>query len=271
MKHLETDQIVALIEHRLNEVDCKDVEEHISSCDLCFTYYASYKSSNLEIENAEIEKTPHDIFIKLFKGEGLISELPSTPTTQPEKGHFFSPNIHSSYTSKLTYLFAPLSFVVLLTFMVYTDYTSDPSIPMASQNVEAEWLEKEEVMTMVSAKTDKVENSKNEQFRASQPFEGIDDILSPPQYIIDSKKIENYPTNILAYFEPEKKKIITRSISSSYVVPNLSGMQFDDIEKVLQIESVRYIIYSHHEFKQIPEPGKFLYQADTLKIYINNK
>jgi len=155
--------------------------------------------------------------------------------------------------------------------MVYTDYTSDPSIPMASQNVEAEWLEKEEVMTMVSAKTDKVGNSKNEQFGVSQAFEGIKEIISPPQYIIDSKKLENYPTNILTYFEPEKKKIITRSISSSYEVPDLSGMQFDEIEKILQIESVRYIIYSHHGFKQIPEPGELLHKEDTLKIYINNR
>jgi hypothetical protein len=280
MKHLETDQIVALIENKLNEVDCKDAEEHISRCDLCFTYYASYKSSNLEIENAEIEKTPHDIFIKLLSKNQTSTEKRETSKSKLPFINFknqYSENF-TGFTSKLTSIFVPLSFVVILTFMVYNDYTSDPSIPMASQDKEVEWLEQEEVSTMVSTDMTRPENNENEGF-------GIADAdgaemknqnekyiyLSPSQNIISRKILDNYPINILAYFEPEKNKIITRSISRSYVVPNLSGMQFDEIEKILQIESVRYIIYSHHEFKQIPEPGKFLYQEDTLKIYINNK
>ena len=47
-------------------------------------------------------------------------------------------------------------------------------------------------------------------------------------------------------------------------------VNLEEIEIILKSEGIRYIVYKSTEFKQFPEPNKYLMSNDTLKIYYNN-
>ena len=75
---------------------------------------------------------------------------------------------------------------------------------------------------------------------------------------------------VLAYYDPSENTMVTRTIPSPRKVPDLIGKNLEEIEIILKSEGIRYIVYKSTEFKQFPEPNKYLMSNDTLKIYYNN-
>ena len=64
MEHLTKNQIIELLDITITDGPIKD---HLKNCDSCFTSYAAIKADYLEIQHANLEKTPHKIIKKLEK------------------------------------------------------------------------------------------------------------------------------------------------------------------------------------------------------------
>jgi len=280
MNHITKDILFSLIEGNLTEDLHKEAEDHLATCDRCFTLYASLKSSNIEIENAELESTPQDIYLKAESEMGIIQQ-PEEPQTidkgiyvPKEKYETINPNI--SYSLKpadeyqqsiekpvktqsrlrLGSIFIPLAFVAVITFIIVDNNQQINQVPMAEKTTSPKWKTQDLDQTLKASKE-------------AAPLTDVAKKTVLPKDLIEKLKMKDQSI-VLAYYDPSENTMVTRTIPSPRKVPDLMGKNLEEIEIILKSEGIRYIVYKSTEFKQFPEPNKYLMSNDTLKIYYNN-
>jgi len=279
MNHIKKDILFSLIGGSLTEDLHKEAEDHLATCDRCFTLYASLKSSNIEIENAELESTPQDIYLKAESEMGIIHQ-PEEPQTidkgiyvPKEKYETINPNISYSLVPEDEYqqsieepvkaqsrlrlgsIFIPLAFVAVITFMIVDNNQQINQVPMAGKTTSPEWKTQDLDQTLKASKD-------------ASPLIGADAPKKTvlPKDLIEKLTKKNQPI-VLAYYDPSGNTMVTRTIPSPRKVPDLIGKNLEEIELLLKPEGIRYIVYKSTEFKQFPEPNKYLMSNDTLKIF----
>lgn len=280
MNHITKDILFSLIEGNLTEDLHKEAEDHLATCDRCFTLYASLKSSNIEIENVKLESTPQDIYLKAESEMGIIQQ-PEEPQTidkgiyvSKEKYETINPNI--SYSLKpadeyqqsiekpvktqsrlrLGSIFIPLAFVAVITFIIVDNNQQINQVPMAEKTTSPEWKTQDLDQTLKASKE-------------AAPLTDVAKKTVLPKDLIEKLKMKDQSI-VLAYYDPSENTMVTRTIPSPRKVPDLMGKNLEEIEIILKSEGIRYIVYKSTEFKQFPEPNKYLMSNDTLKIYYNN-
>ena len=95
--------------------------------------------------------------------------------------------------------------------------------------------------------------------------DNLRDWQQPEKVLSQVDKKYNY--EIITFYAPKKQKNITNEIK--FRVPDFSNKSLNYIKKTLQKNQIKHIIYRSIQFKQIPQPGVYLSNNDTLKIFIN--
>ena len=267
MNHIKKDILFSLIDGNLGEDLRKEAEDHLATCDRCFTLYASLKSSNVEIENADIEETPHDLYIKAESEMGNIQILPKVTTGEEihiPKERYEHIKADASYDdqyekvsifqqiSKYSSRFIPLAFVAVIAVIVYNNQQIDEA-PIAEESTPPAWKTQDPDQTLQTSKD-------------ATPLTNDAKKTNLAKNLMERMAQKERPI-VLAYYDPSENTMVTRSIPGSRKVPDLIGKNLEEIEVLLKSQGIRYIVYKYAEFKQFPEPNKYLMSNDTLKIY----